>query len=314
MTDAGMSVTRWAAAVLIALPLVAASGQQKSHREYGRDYPSTIDTTFAFDRRGTVTLTINSGDIVVTGWSRDQLRIHATSERENIRLDATSSRVTVELSGAYRNHGDTRFEVSVPAGVRVIARAQSGDIAISGTSGEIEARTQSGDIKIAEASDRLDVVTFSGDVDARSLSGDVQIKSVSGEIRVTGLKGDFEAESTSGDIVLRDAVARLVRSHTVSGDLVYDGTIDPNGRYELVSHSGDVRLAIPANAGAQLSVSTWSGSIESDFPITLKPGEHGIGSGQAKRFTFEIGNGAARVTAETFSGEITISSKGSSGR
>jgi hypothetical protein len=32
--------------------------------------------------------------------------------------------------------------------------------------------------------------------------------------------------------------------------------------------------------------------------------------GQAKRFTFEIGNGAARVTAETFSGDITISSRG----
>ena len=44
-----------------------------------------------------------------------------------------------------------------------------------------------------------------------------------------------------------------------------------------------------------------------EFPITLKPGEHGIGSPNAKRFTFEIGGGAARITAETFSGDITIS-------
>ena len=51
-----------------------------------------------------------------------------------------------------------------------------------------------------------------------------------------------------------------------------------------------------------------SGSIDSDFPITLKPGEHGIGS--SKRFTFEIGKGDARVSAESFSGDITIRSAG----
>jgi hypothetical protein len=51
------------------------------------------------------------------------------------------------------------------------------------------------------------------------------------------------------------------------------------------------------------TVATYSGSIESDFPITLKPGEHGIGT---RRFTFEIGKGDARISAESFSGDVTI--------
>jgi DUF4097 and DUF4098 domain-containing protein YvlB len=142
----------------------------------------------------------------------------------------------------------------------------------------------------------------------------VQIKSVSGDIRLTDFKGDFEGETVSGSIDLQNAAARLVRSHTTSGDLSYEGSIDPSGRYELSAHSGDIRLAIPSTASAQLSVSTWSGTLDSDFPITLRPGEHGIGSGQAKRFTFDIGNGAARIAAETFSGDITISSRESSRR
>jgi hypothetical protein len=50
--------------------------------------------------------------------------------------------------------------------------------------------------------------------------------------------------------------------------------------------------------------------VNSDFPITLKPGEHGIGTSNAKHFTFAIGGGAARINAETFSGDITISSNG----
>jgi DUF4097 and DUF4098 domain-containing protein YvlB len=288
------------------------AGAQR-RREYDRNYRSNIDTTFAFDARGTVSLTLGSGDIIVTGWSRDQIRVHATSDDGGIRLDASGSRLNLELAGGHRSD-DSRFEVTVPTGVRVIARAQSGDIAISGTQGEVDARAQSGDIRVGDAANRLDIGTLSGDIEARGISGDVQIKSVSGDIQITDFKGDFEGETVSGSIELHNATGRYVRSHTTSGDLVYAGSIDPSGRYELSAHSGDIRLDIPSSASAQLSISTWNGTIDSDFPITLRPGEHGIGSSQAKRFTFEIGGGAARITAETFSGDITIGSRGSSRR
>ena len=292
----------------------APSAEGQRRRDYDRDYRSNVDTSFAFDRRGLVALTIGSGDIVVTAWDRDQIHVHATSESGGVRLDASSSRVTVDLTNRYGGGGDSRFEVTVPIGVRIVARAQSGDIAISGTQGEVDARSQSGDIKIDDVANRLDIGTLSGDIEAHAISGDAQIKTVSGDIRVTDFKGDFEGESVSGSIELRNAVGRYIRSHTTSGDLVYEGSIDPSGRYELSAHSGDIRLGIPANASAQLSVSTWSGTLDSDFPITLRPGEHGIGSGQAKRFTFDIGGGAARISAETFSGDITISSRGSARR
>jgi len=306
-----MNRSAFASGVLVWLALAfpfTNADAQRGRRDSDRDYRSSVDTTFAFDKRGTVALTIGSGDIIVTGWTRDQVRIHAVSENDNIRLDASPSRVTLELGSSYRSRGETRFEISVPVGTRVIARAQSGDVSIRGTKGEVEARSQSGDISLEDASDRIDVNTLSGDVEARGLSGDVQLKSVNGDMRITGLNGDLEAESVSGSVVVRDAVSRYVRAHTTSGDVGYEGTIDSTGRYELVTHSGDIALGIPSNAGAQLSISTWSGTIESAFPITLKPGEHGIGSSQAKRFTFEIGKGGARVTAETFSGDINISS------
>ena len=58
--------------------------------------------------------------------------------------------------------------------------------------------------------------------------------------------------------------------------LDYDGTIDAAGRYELTTHSGDIGLHIPREANAQLTVSTWSGSIDSQFPIVLKPGEQAV--------------------------------------
>lgn len=298
---------------LLSFALAGTAGAQH-RRDYDRDYRSNVDTSFTFERRGLVAITIGAGDIVVTSWDRDQIRVHATSESGGVRLDAGPSRMSLELANGYGHGGDARFEVTVPIGVRIVARAQSGDIAITGTQGEVDARSQSGDIKVEGAANRLDIGTLSGDIEAHGVIGDVQIKSVSGDIKMTDFKGDFEGESVSGSIELRNAAGRYVRSHTTSGDLVYEGSVDPSGRYELSAHSGDIRLDIPSNASAQLSVSTWSGTLDSDFPITLRPGEHGIGSGQAKRFTFDIGGGAARISAETFSGDISIGSRGSSRR
>jgi DUF4097 and DUF4098 domain-containing protein YvlB len=306
------SPLRAAFLVLLCLALGAETARGQRRHERGRDYRSNVDTTFGFDRRGLATVTIGSGDIVVTAWDRDEIRVHATSEDGGVRLDANGSRVTVEPANG--GGSESRFEVTVPVGVRIVARAQSGDISISGTRGEVDARSQSGDIKVSDAADRLDIGTLSGDIEAHGVSGDVQIKSVSGDIHLADFRGDFEGETVSGSIELRNAAGRYVRSHTTSGDLVYEGSIDPTGRYELSAHSGDIRLGIPSNASAQLSVSTWSGTLDSDFPITLRPGEHGIGSSQAKRFTFDIGSGAARISAETFSGDISIGSRGSTRR
>ena len=82
----------------------------------------------------------------------------------------------------------------------------------------------------------------------------MQIKSVSGDIRLSDFRGDFEGETVSGSIELHGAAGRYVRSHTTSGDLVYEGSVDPAGRYELSAHSGDIRLEIPSNTSAQSSM------------------------------------------------------------
>lgn len=292
--------------VLLTALLLAAAMPAAAQNRRDDDYESRIDSTFAFDKRGTVVLSVGAGEIIVTAWNRDQVRVRARSERSVIRMDATSTRVSLDLSRA--RGGDTRFEVTVPIGVRVSARATSGDISISGTKGGVEARTQNGDLTVEDVAETVDLNTYSGDIVARGLSGNVEITTLSGEITVSDVKGDADVTSVSGDIDLRNVVARYVRAKTTSGDVSFDGAIDATGRYELGSHSGSVYLTLPQNTGALLTLSTYSGSIESDFPITLKPGEHGMG--QSKRFTFEVGKGDARISAESFSGDITIRSKG----
>ncbi|MGH7620544.1 MAG: DUF4097 family beta strand repeat-containing protein [Gemmatimonadaceae bacterium] len=269
---------------------------------------SQIDTTFSFNRGGTVVLTANSGDIVVNGWSRDEIRVHAVSDNDDIRMSASSTRVTVDVAGGHG--GDTRFDVTVPYGVRVTTSSQSGDITVHGTRGQLDVRSNSGSVDIEDITTRLDVNSLSGDITGRSIMGDVAISALSGEVHLSDVRGNVDVGGVSGDISLRGVAAKVVRAKTTSGSVLYDGTIDPAGSYELTSHSGDVKLRVPRDASAQLTVSTWNGTIDSDFPITLKPGDHALSVTRSKRYVFEIGGGGARINAETFSGDITISSSG----
>ena len=304
--------TRYAvlSGLAVVLTLSGAQSVEAQRRtRFTSDDRSRIDTTFAFDKSGTVTVTATNGDIVVTGVAGNQIHVRASSDGDNLRLDASPNRVMLEAT-RLRSDGDSHLEISVPYGTRVIARTQSGDIGVHGTRGEVEAHAQSGDIKVDDVANRLDINTLSGDIVARAIVGDVVIGTTSGSVKLSDLRGNADVGTVSGDVELIGVTAKSVRAKTTSGDVTFDGLIDPTGRYELVAHSGDVNLHIQREASAQLTVSTWNGGIDSQFPITLRPGEHGIGSSTSKKFTFEIGGGAARITAETFSGDVTISSNG----
>ncbi len=281
--------------------------QQRDRERQQRDAAGSLDTTVAFDARGTVILNCPDGDIIVTGGSANEIRIRARTESGAIRFTSTGSRAILEPA-AGRRCDDGRYEVTVPAGARVSASSWSGSVSLRGVRGDADTHTQSADVTVRDAGGRLDVETLSGDVTVQGVASDASIRTVSGDVMLTGARGDVELESVSGDLTMRDVVAKQVRTHTTSGDVSFAGAIQGDGRYEFDTHSGDIHLLLPPDVGAQLSISTFNGTINSDFPITLRAGEHGIGAAQAKRLNFTLGQGSARIVAGTFSGEITLSS------
>jgi DUF4097 and DUF4098 domain-containing protein YvlB len=271
-----------------------------------RERNARLDTTVAFHAGGLVALTTNQGDIIVHTGSANTVVVRATSEHGRIRFDASNNRVSVDLS----DDGDGRVEVTVPAGVRVTAQSRQGNVSVRGTAADVSVHTQNGDVTVDSAAGHIDFSTLSGDITAGVLKGTVSANSISGDVRLDQVAGNVTISSVSGDVTLRGVVSQSVDVQTTSGDISFDGGIVPAGRYSFVAHSGDIGLDIPTKASVQLTVSTWSGSIDSDFPITLQPGEHDIGVGTSKKFTFTIGAGEARVRAESFNGDITIHRSG----
>ena len=59
---------------------------------------------------------------------------------------------------------------------------------------------------------------------------------------------------------------------TVSGPVTFDGALDANGRYEFETHSGSIRVRVPAGTGFDLEAQSFSGSFASNATITLGRG------------------------------------------
>lgn len=284
---------------------------ERDDRDDRQEQPrARIDTTVAFAADGLLDLSNLSGTIVVTGWDRREAQVKATSSRARLDLSVSPSRITLEEEGrgarwwGRSGREETRYEVSVPRGVRVRARSTSGDVTVTGTNGEVEASSTSGDVEVSGASRRVELSSVSGDVTGRDLKGTIDASSVSGSVELFGVEGTVRVGTTSGDIALTSVTARDVEASTTSGEIVFGGSVADDGRYEFHSHSGNIELSIPSAASARFSVETYSGDIESDFPITLQPGDRS--SRRQRRFEFTVGGGGARVVAETFSGNLEI--------
>ena len=262
----------------------------------------TIDTTVAFSGSGgVIDLSIMSGTIAVHGWSRGEAKIHATNEEGGIDFEHSSSRILLDVRG--HRGGDSEFDVTVPYGTRVLMRSNSGDLHSEGVKGPIEARTVSGEIRIGEIVGDATIEGVSGDIEVRNVEGNLRVNCVSGEIRLSAVHGDVDASGTSGDISLPNGRSHMVRMETVSGNLTYGGPVASDGRYDFHSHSGDVDMRMPEDAGASLSMETFSGSIESEFKIVIdKTGGHGNG----QHIDTTLGRGGAHITIETFSGDIRL--------
>lgn len=297
------------AALSVALLVpVTSSAQSDRKRERDRedfqDAQSRVDTTFAFNKNGSVDLNEIAGDVVVNAWERNEARVRAYAERGRIRSSLSSSRLSVDVEPVSGRTGDSKLEVWVPVGARVVARSTSGDVTVKGTKGEVDARSTSGDVVVSDATDHITIESVSGDVHGAQLKGDVRSESVSGTVEIRDASGPVRAETTSGDISLLGVTSANVFATTVSGEVEYDGTVEKDGRYEFHSHSGDIRLGIPESSSAQFSVETFSGALDSEFPITLEPGQRS--TGRPRRFEFKLGSGSARITAESFSGDIAL--------
>jgi len=316
------SITMRSLALLVFATLIWArpGGAQRSDRDRRRaeaeendrdnDDGAGIDTTVPFaSSGGVVDLSIVSGQITVTGWTRSEARIHASSDNDvPVRFEHGPDRILIDARHGrrWRDGGDVQLDISVPVGTRVIMHSTDGELHAHGTKGDIDARSVSGDVIVDDVVRSATLESVSGNVQARGVAGDVRARSVSGDVDLDQVSGDVTLSSVSGHGFVTSSKSRAVRMETVSGDLSYAGAFDAAGTYDFRSHSANIELHLPTDAGALLSIDTFSGDVQTDFPLTIQPRSDEARGPEHHHIETTLGHGGAHVTVSTFSGDVEI--------
>jgi DUF4097 and DUF4098 domain-containing protein YvlB len=282
-------------ALLLSIPGLAPLAAQE-----GR---SSIDTTFRFAPEGRVSLNIIAGDVRVSSWDRNEIRIVASTERGRLITELSAEAVRLEVRPVDRQSGRTRYDVTVPHGARVATRAVSAQVVVTGVRGDLSVHTVSGSIDVAGTQRSAELETVAGRVSLRDHAGNATVATVAGNVSVEALRGALDVRTVSGDVRADRVGLTTLRHKSVSGGLDLTGTLAPDGRSEIETHSGNVTLRVPSTFAATVEMQSFSGELNSDFAVTLQPGTTG---GRGRRMDVAVNGGGARLAIKTFSGDIFL--------
>ena len=225
---------------------------------------------------GSISVKNVSGDVSIRGYDGDVVIVNGFKEghdRDRVEVVDSSAGNRVDVSVRYPRHcncdASVRFEVRVPNSMTFNLEN------VSTASGNIEVTDIRGDVKVS---------TASGNVTITKVNGAINTSTASGEMRVRDVVGEVNAESASGDVEVE--ISQL------------QGTED----MKFSSASGDVHVKLPGNLDADVSMSTASGSIKTDFPIEVKERRYGPGS-EARA---QLGSSSRNVKLSTASGDVSL--------
>jgi DUF4097 and DUF4098 domain-containing protein YvlB len=264
------------------------------------------DTLIAVPGDVRISLTGVSGDVAVSTWDQNRVRVlaeHGSDDRVNIALDGSELSISAASSMGL---AIVDFELTVPTAASLNVSAPFADVRIIGTRGNVSVETVEGDIHLEGGRGQVQLHAVSGDVMVFETEASLEAASVDGDVTITNASGTIQAETVDGDVSLINAASESVKAASVDGDITWDGDIRDGGRYSFVTHDGDLMVGVQAGANAQVFVASFDADFMSDLDVELEAGDE-----DAKRFNFTLGSGSARIELESFDGTIQLTRRGS---
>ena len=309
---------------LIALAIVASLPVPLHAQKPG--VTEKISKSFKVGPSGTLDVANVSGNVVVTEGGTDTIVIDAVKKYRGPAADAKDqfARATIEMMeragrvDVKTTYTDRHTRVSIdytvtaPSGTTVFAHSMSGDVKVTNIKGEVRIDTVSGNVTATGTPAATLVRTVSGDATAIGIDhqNELRVSTVSGNVTIRSARArSVDADSTSGDVTLTDVLCDRALVKAFSGDIAYSGSLSKAGRYQFQSQSGEILLTLVGTTGFELDASTFSGSVRSDFPVTVPPGQPIGGQGPRKTLRGVVGSGGPTLTIKAFSGDISIVKK-----
>jgi DUF4097 and DUF4098 domain-containing protein YvlB len=210
----------------ILLALAAGNGLNASilgtsHAEFRR--------TYSLAPNGRVVIQNFYGDVSITGWDRDEVRVEAIKRSadprclDDARIIVDSSSGSLSIHTQYAGSDAERpasveYRITVPRGaILEDVRLINGGLSISGLTGPVKASSVNGSIKAENLEGQADLSTVNGHLDAAfdriSRQNPISLSSVNGPIKLSippGSGASVTARNLSGGI--DSDFGRVIRS------------------------------------------------------------------------------------------------------
>jgi Toastrack DUF4097 len=144
--------------------------------------------------------------------------------------------------------------------------------------------------------------SVSGEIEVHRLSGAISLHSISGDVGGDQLSGSLTVDTTSGRVRLDASNFSSLQANSVSGALFFKTPLSA-GPYTFKTVSGNIRLAVPAQAACNVDFQSISGRFSSNLPITRD-------QRQQRSQSAEVQGGGPLVKFNTVSGNASLESSG----
>jgi len=189
-----------------------------------------------------------------------QTRVDLTGNRLVVRAPTTVPLRTVPLA----------ITVRAPEDSQVGVRSAAGDVQVSGPAGRVQVQAGGGSVSVQRAGGSATARTGSGALRLGDMAAGVQARSGSGDVEIASIGAPSSVVTGSGGVWL-GAVRSDVLVRSGSGDITIAEA--EGGQAELITGSGELRVAVRRGVSAEVDLTSTTGSVHSDLEVSDRPPE-----------------------------------------
>ncbi len=275
----------------------------------------TEEKTYKLDAGGLVSILADDGDIRITSWNRNEVKVKMTmrawgrSRREaqrqldDIEVQVQSDRDRLVIKEVTRGSdkdfnffdlfeeefwrnknwrdGSIDFEIVVPKEVELQLRTDDGNVQVADTNGKLVIELDEGDVEIDNiVSEHIQVDVDEGDIEFTNVrhegTGLWKINADEGNIYLKNSETqEIDVSTDEGEIYLMAIQVLRFWLSTDEGDIEVEFQPMKDGRYRMETDEGNIDIALPENANIQLDLETYEGRIDSDFNLSIRGRDDG---------------------------------------
>ena len=244
-----------------------------------------------------VSVVNNVGPVTVRYASGRQILIKSKTGSDKVEVAAEQKGNRFEIRTHILQPGSederrVEYEIFLPAKVGIAVRADSGPIRVKGLRGsEIILEGEASPVEVHE------IEAAGQHLHVRTVSGNIALGKIS--------SAHMEVRSFTGGVSLENVSGPKVQVTTTQGNIRYNGKFGSNGEYSLISHSGNIDVALPEGASVDMMAESVQGSADNDFPLQQKARSSFLPH-KGRSFSGTSHSGSSSVQLSSFSGKIRV--------